>query len=68
LYIKYIFVDDYFLRRRLGRAEYLAHTGKTIGAYEALVVNPERRRLLRKRMGRCEDNIKIDLQEKEWVA
>jgi hypothetical protein len=42
--------------------------GKTIGAYEALLVNPERRRSLRKPMGRCEDNIEIDLQEKGLVA
>ena len=46
----------------------MARMGKTIGAYEALVIKPERRRSLRKPMRRCEDDIKIDLQEKEWGA
>jgi putative flippase GtrA len=44
LYITYVFNDNYLFRRRLGRAEYLARMGKTIGAYEALVVNPERKK------------------------
>lgn len=42
--------------------------GRTIDAFEALVVKPERRRSLRKPMRRCEDNIKTDLQEKGWGA
>jgi len=52
----------------LGQPEYLARMWKTIGAYEALVVNPERRRSLRKPMRRCDDSIKIDLQENGWGA
>ena len=67
LHIAYVFNDDYILRRRGGVVEYLAGMGKTICAYEALVVNPERRSL-RKPMRRCEGNIKIDLQEKVWGA
>jgi hypothetical protein len=41
---------------------------KTIGYYEALVVNPESRRSLRKPMRSCKDNIKVDLHEKGWGA
>jgi hypothetical protein len=36
------------------------------GAYRILVGRPERRRLLGRPRRRCEDNIKMDLQEVGW--
>jgi hypothetical protein len=40
--------------------------GERRGAYRALVEKPERRRPLGRPRRRCEDNIKMDLQEVGW--
>jgi hypothetical protein len=41
----------------------VARVGYNRNAYNILVGNPERKRLLRRLRSRCEDNIKLDLRE-----
>ena len=48
------------------RAGHVARTEERGDAYTALVGRPERKRPLRIPRRRCEDNIKMDLQEEEW--
>jgi len=47
----------------MGWAGYVARRGNMTGAYTVLVGRPERKRALERSKRRCEDNIKIDLQE-----
>jgi hypothetical protein len=44
----------------------VARMGERRGAYRALVGKPERRRPLGRPRRKCEDNIKMDLQEVGW--
>ena len=44
-------------------AEHVARRGVRRGVYRALVGKPEGKRPLERRRRRCEDNIKMDLQE-----
>jgi hypothetical protein len=47
-------------------AGYVARMGEKRGAYRILVGRPEGRRPLGRPRRRCEDNIKMDLQEMRW--
>jgi hypothetical protein len=49
-------------------AGHVARTDEERGAYIILVGRPEGRRLLGRPRRRCEDNIKMDLQEVGWGA
>ena len=44
----------------------MAHLGDRRGAYRVVVRRPERKRQLRRRRCRVEDNIKMDVQEVGW--
>ena len=44
----------------------MARVGGSIGAYRVLVGRPDGKRTLGRPRCRCEDNIKIYLQEMEW--
>jgi hypothetical protein len=52
--------------RRMRWAGHVARMGKKRSAYRILVGRPEGRWPLGRPRRRCEDNIKIDLQEMEW--
>jgi hypothetical protein len=49
-------------------AGHVARTGEKRGVYRILVGRPEGRRPLGRPRRRCEDNIKMDLGEVEWVG
>jgi len=54
------------------RTEHLAHTGERRGVHSVLLVKPEGKSPLGRPRSRCEDNIKMDLQEErcgsmDWV-
>jgi hypothetical protein len=53
--------------RRLRWAGHVARMGEGRGAYRILVGRPEGRKPLGRPRRRCEDNIKMDLQEVGWV-
>ena len=44
----------------------MAHLGDRRGAYRVVVRRPERKRQLRRRRCRVENNIKMDVQEVGW--
>jgi hypothetical protein len=44
----------------------VAHLGDRRGAYRVVVRRPERKRQLRRRRCRVENNIKMDVQEVGW--
>jgi hypothetical protein len=52
--------------RRIICAVHVARMGDMRNAYKILVGKPERKRTLRKRKARWEDNIITDLREKGW--
>jgi hypothetical protein len=52
--------------RRIRWAGHVARMGEKRDAYRILVGRPEGRRPLGRRGCRCEDNIKMDLQEVGW--
>jgi hypothetical protein len=49
--------------RRLRWAGHVARMGEWRGVYRVLVVKPEEKRPLGRPRRRCEDNIRMDLQE-----
>jgi hypothetical protein len=52
--------------RRMRWAGHVARMGEGRGAYRILVVRPEGRKSLGRPRHKWEDNIKMDIQEKEW--
>jgi hypothetical protein len=52
--------------RGMGWVGHVARIGEGRGAYRILVGRPEGRRPLGRPRRRCEDNIKMDIQEVEW--
>jgi hypothetical protein len=54
--------------RRMRWAGHVAGMGEKRGAYRILVGRPEGRQPLGTPRSRCEDNIKMDLQQLEWGA
>jgi hypothetical protein len=52
--------------RRIRWAEHVARMGDRRGAIRGLVGRPEGKRPLGRRRRRCEDNIKMGLQEAGW--
>ena len=51
------------IKPRMRWAGHVAHMGKKRGLYSVLVGTPEGKRPLKRSRRRCEDNIKMDLQE-----
>jgi hypothetical protein len=52
--------------RRMRKAWHVARMEERRGAYRDLVGKPERKRPLVRPRCKCEDNIKMDLQEIGW--
>jgi len=54
--------------RRMRWAGHVARMGERRGVYRVLVGEPEGKRLLGRPRRRLEDNIKMDLQEVNWLT